>query len=119
MPWGDDPTQIQPLGDRLLVKTITERENRSGIIIPELAQGRPEMAHVLSVGPGARNEQTGEMIPMPVEPGDVVIFHRHAGTHIGGFDDDYIIFREQDILAKVLDPDVLAQVGSVEEAIAS
>jgi len=40
---------------------------------------------------------------MPVEAGDIVIFHRHAGTHIGGLDDDFIVFREQDLLAVIHD----------------
>lgn len=97
-----DVTQIQPLGDRVLVKAILE-EKVGSIVIPELAQGRPEKAVVLAVGPGALND-AGELIPMAIEKDDIVIFHRHAGTHIGGLSDDYIIFREQDILARVLDP---------------
>ena len=98
-----DATDIHPLGDRVLVETITDEMTVGGVVIPQVAQGRPERARVLAVGPGARND-AGEIVPMEIEVGDVVIFHRHAGTHIGGLDDDFIIFREQDILARVLDP---------------
>ena len=95
-----DVHSIQPLGDRVLVETIKDEETRGGVIIPEsISQARPERARVLAVGPGRHNEKTGELIPMPVSVGDTVIFHRHAGTHIGGLDDDFIIFREQDLLA--------------------
>jgi chaperonin GroES len=99
------PDQIQPLGDRLLVEVIKDEMTASGIHIPQMiSEGRPERARVLAVGPGRLNEETGERVPMEIEVGDVVIFHRHAGTHIGGLDDDYIVFREQDILCRVLDP---------------
>lgn len=103
MPVVDDPALIEPLGDRLLVRSIAEELTRGGVIVPDVAQGRPEKAEVLAVGPGQRSEKTGELIPMAVAVGDIVIFHRHAGTHIGGLSDDYIIFREQDILARVKD----------------
>jgi chaperonin GroES len=55
---------------------------------------------VLAVGPGRRTD-AGELIPLEISVGDEVIFHRHAGVHVGGFDDRLIIFREQDILARV------------------
>jgi chaperonin GroES len=102
-----DPSQVQPLGDRLLVKSIKE-EQVGSVIIPEISQGRPEKATVLAVGPGNRDPKTGERIPLEIEVGDIVIFHRHAGTHIGGLSDDFIVFREQDILARILDPDLSA-----------
>lgn len=98
-----NPTDIQPLGDRVLVETIKEEQTRGGVIIPEISQGRPERARVLAVGPGRQND-TGQVLPMEIEVDDVVIFIRHAGTHVGGLSDDFIIFREQDILARVLDP---------------
>jgi chaperonin GroES len=100
-----DPNTIHPLGDRLLVETIIEEETRGGIVIPDMAQGRPERARVLAVGPGRRTDQ-GELIPMEIAVGDEVIFHRHAGTQVGSFDDNYIIFREQDILARVVESDL-------------
>jgi chaperonin GroES len=96
-----NPDLIEPLGDRVLVETITETETRAGIVIPEMAHGRPERARVLAVGPGRRSEKTGEIQPMPVEVGDEVIFHRHAGVHVGSFDDRFIIFQEKDLLARV------------------
>jgi chaperonin GroES len=101
-----DPSTIKPRGDRVLVKTIPEEVTHAGIVIPQnIAEGRPERAEVLAVGDGARHPKTGEVIPVDIEVGDIVIFHRHAGTHIGGFSDDYIIFNEKDILATVTETD--------------
>lgn len=104
MAWGD-PSTIHPLGDRVLVKSIKDEETRGGVIIPDMARDRPERAEVLAVGPGLRDPKTGDRIPVDVNVGDIVVFHRHAGTHIGGFDDDFIVFREQDILARIDDLD--------------
>lgn len=112
-----DAIDIQPLGDRLLVETISQKISAGGVHMPDVSLGRPELARVLAVGPGIRNEETGELIEMELVVDDVVIFHRHAGTHIGGLDDSFIIFREQDILAKVTgqaEADALAWLG--EEA---
>jgi chaperonin GroES len=93
---------IQPLADRVLIETITETHSHAGIVLPEIAQGRPERGRVLAVGPG-RMSKAGERLPMPVEVGDVVVFHRLAGTQVGAFEDAHIIFGEQDLLAKVID----------------
>lgn len=96
-----DPSQIEPLGDRVLVETIKERQVGSIVIPDQIAEGRPDRAKVLAVGPGARDPKNpAERIPVDVEVGDIVYFVRHAGTHIGGLSDDYVIFREQDIVAR-------------------
>lgn len=104
------PEQVEPLGDRVFVEMILEEEIRGGIIVPQNAQGHPEKARVLAVGPGALNEKTGERIPLPVQVGDEVLIARFGGTPVGGLDhDNYVIFREQDLLAKVT-ADVTADV---------
>lgn len=98
----ETPLQIEPLADRVFVETIAEETVRNGIIVPETAQGRPERARVLAVGPGARHPKTGEIIPVAVDVGDEVLFIRHAGVAVGGLEhDNYVIFREQDIVARV------------------
>lgn len=100
MSW--EPEQVTPLGDRVFCEMILEEEMRGGIIVPQNAQGHPERAKVLAVGPGHLIEKTGERIPLEIEVGDEVIINRYGGTAIGGFDhDNYVIFREQDILARV------------------
>lgn len=100
-----DPNYIEPLGDRVLVETIKDTKTEGGVIIPDIiSEGRPERARVLAVGPGRRTDK-GELVPMPVAVGDVVIFNRLAGTHIGGLDSSFIVFREQDLLAKYVEPD--------------
>lgn len=98
-----DPKLIQPLGDRVLVEVIIEEQTKTGIFLPEqISRGRPERARVLAVGPGRYNDKLGEIVPMPFQVGDEVIFHRVAGTHIGGMSESFIVFREQDILCKIL-----------------
>lgn len=102
MSW-EDPSQIVPLADRVFVETVSEEQVRGGIIVPDMAQGRPDRAHVIAVGPGRLHPKTGELVPVSVKPGDEILFHRHAGTAVGGFEhDNYVIFREEDILAIVL-----------------
>lgn len=101
MSW-EDPAQIEPLADRAFVEFIVEETMRGGIIVPDMAQGRPERATVLAVGPGHLHPKTGELVPMDVQVGDEVIIVRHAGVAVGGFDHDHFaIFREQDILARI------------------
>lgn len=97
-----DPSQLSPLGDRVFVRFVKEEQTRHGIILPEISRDRPEVAEVLAVGPGARNEHSGQVVPIPVKVGDRILIARFGGTAVGGMDtDDYAVFREQDILAVV------------------
>jgi chaperonin GroES len=93
---------LQPLGDRVIVEVLEEEETTvSGIVLPDTAKEKPQKGKVLSVGPGARDED-GEYIKMDVEEGDVVIFSKYGGTEIKVGSDDVLILRESDILAKVV-----------------
>jgi chaperonin GroES len=93
---------LQPLGDRVIVEVLDEEETTiSGIVLPDTAKEKPQKGKVLSVGPGARDED-GEYIRMDVEEGDVVIFSKYGGTEIKVGSDDVLILRESDILAKVV-----------------
>ena len=93
---------LQPLGDRLIVEVLEEEETtKSGIVLPETAKEKPQRGRVLAVGPGPRDED-GEYIKMDVEVDDEIIFSKYGGTEIKLDDDDVLILRESDVLAKVV-----------------
>jgi chaperonin GroES len=94
---------LQPLGDRLIVEVLEEEETTvSGIVLPDTAREKPQRGRVLAVGPGSRNEENGEYIPMDVEEGDEIIFSKYGGTEIKVGADEVLILRESDVLAKVI-----------------
>jgi chaperonin GroES len=94
---------LQPLGDRLIVEVLEEEETTvSGIVLPDTAREKPQRGRILAVGPGPRNDETGEHIPMDVEEGDEIIFSKYGGTELKLGADDVLILRESDVLAKVV-----------------
>src|SRR5437870_8576731 len=98
-----DRMDLQPLGDRLIVEVLEEEETTvSGIVLPDTAKEKPQRGRVLAVGPGSRNEETGEYVPMDLEEGDEIIFSKYGGTEIKLGTDDVLILRESDVLAKVI-----------------
>ncbi len=89
---------IQPLGDRIVVKVREQVEKtHAGIYVPDTAKDRPQEAEVLAVGPGARNSK-GERIPMDVQVGDVVIFSKYGGAEVKNDGEEFMILSERDIL---------------------
>ena len=94
---------LKPLGDRLIVEVLDEEElTVSGIVLPDTAKEKPQRGKVLAVGPGARNQKTGEYIQMEVAEGDEVIFSKYGGSEIKIGADEVLILRESDVLAKVV-----------------
>ena len=94
---------LKPLGDRLIVEVLDEEElTVSGIVLPDTAKEKPQRGKVLAVGPGARNRETGEYIPMEVAEGDEVIFSKYGGSEIKLGADEVLILRESDVLAKAV-----------------
>ena len=92
---------LQPLGDRVVVKVLDEEETTiSGIVLPDTAKEQPQRGRVLAVGPGARDEN-GKHMEMDVSEGEEVIFSKYGGTEIKLGADEVLILRESDILAKV------------------
>lgn len=90
---------IKPLGDRLVVKPLEEDEvTPSGIVLPETAKEKPQKGEVLSVGPGARDDD-GKRIEMDVSVGDTILFAKYGGTEIKLDSDKLLILRESDVLA--------------------
>ena len=92
--------ELQPLADRVVVKPIEREEvTKSGIVLPDTAREKPQEGEVIAVGPGRKSDD-GKLIPMDVKLGDVVIYAKYGGTEIKVDDEELIILRESDILAK-------------------
>ena len=93
-------TKLQPLADRVLVKPIEKEEKtKSGIYLPDTAKEKPQEGEVLAVGPGKMTDD-GKRVPLDLKVGDRVIYAKYGGTEIKVDDDELIILRESDILAK-------------------
>jgi chaperonin GroES len=94
--------KLQPMGDRLVVKpTQSEEKTKSGIYIPDTAKEKPQEGKVIAVGPGKMTDE-GKRIPMDVEVGDIIIYAKYGGSEIKLDEEELIIMRESDILAKKL-----------------
>ena len=92
--------KLQPLADRVLVKPIEQEEKtKSGIYLPDTAKEKPQEGEVVAVGPGKVTDD-GKKIPMDLKIGDRVIYAKYGGTEIKVDDEELIILRESDILAK-------------------
>jgi len=94
---------LKPLGDRLIVEPLEEEQTTvGGIVLPDTALEKPQRGTVVAAGPGERSRETGDVIPMDVNEGDIVVFSKYGGTEIRVEGTDYLILRESDVLAKVV-----------------
>jgi len=92
--------KIEPLGDRVVIKpTAKEEVSKGGIVLPDTAQEKPQEGKIIAVGPGRLTED-GKRIAMDVKKGDKVIYSKYAGTEFKLDDEELVIMREGDILAK-------------------
>jgi chaperonin GroES len=92
---------IRPLHDRVLVQRVeAEEQVRGGIIIPDTAKEKPQEAKVVAVGPGKVTEE-GKRSPMDVKEGDRILMGKYSGSEIRIDDEDFVILREDEILAVV------------------
>jgi len=92
--------QIKPISDHILIEPIKEEEKtKSGILLPDTAEKeRPEQGKVIAVGPGKKDEQ-GKLVPLEVKSGDKVLFTKYGPAEIKVEDKEYLIAKEEDILA--------------------
>ena len=92
---------VKPLGDRVLIQPLEEKEGKKGgIIIPDTAKEKPVEGEVLAVGAGARDE-TGKVQPLDVKVGDRILFGKWAGTEVLIEGEDRLIMKESDILGVI------------------
>ncbi len=92
--------KLQPLADRLVVKPIErEEKTKTGIYLPDTAKEKPQEGKVIAVGPGRLSED-GKLIPMAIKVGDIVVYSRYGGIDYKLDDEEVLILRESDILAK-------------------
>ena len=94
-------TKLIPLGDRLLVERIeAETTTAGGIVLPDSAKEKPIQGKVIAVGEGRRNDD-GKIVPLQVKKGDTVLFGKYSGTEVKIDGNDYLIMKEDDVLAIV------------------
>ena len=91
---------IKPLGDRVVIEPIDQEETTaSGIVLPDSAKEKPQEGKVVAVGAG--KVENGERVALEVSEGDHIIFSKYAGTEVEYKGKEYLILREDDILAIV------------------
>jgi chaperonin GroES len=96
-------TNIRPLSDRVVVKAVERPEQtKSGLYLPDTAQEKPQEAIVVAVGPG-KLQDDGTRTPIDLKAGDKVLYSKYAGTEIKQLDEEYLILRESDILAVIVE----------------
>lgn len=92
--------RLIPLGDKVVLKQlVAEETTKSGIVLPGQAKEKPQQAEVVAVGPGGVVD--GKEVTMQVKAGDKVIYSKYAGTEVKLGDDEYIVVKQNDIVAIV------------------
>ncbi|UII56236.1 co-chaperone GroES [Cytobacillus spongiae] len=92
---------LKPLGDRVVIELVeTEEKTASGIVLPDTAKEKPQEGKVVAVGNG-RVLESGERVALEVAEGNRIIFSKYAGTEVKFEGKEYLILRENDILAVV------------------
>ncbi|MBN8204134.1 MULTISPECIES: co-chaperone GroES [Bacillaceae] len=92
---------LKPLGDRIIIELVeTEEKTASGIVLPDTAKEKPQEGKVVAVGTG-RVLENGERVDLEVADGDRIIFSKYAGTEVKYEGKEYLILRENDILAVI------------------
>lgn len=94
--------KLVPLGDKVVLKQlVAEETTKSGIVIPGQAKEKPQQAEVIAVGPGGIVD--GKEVTMQVKVGDKVIYSKYAGTEVKLEDEEFIVVKQNDIVAVIAD----------------
>ncbi len=92
--------KVQPLADRVAIRPLEETETmRGGLFIPDTAKEKPQQGEIIAVGPG--RVEKGEKVPMELKVGDRVLYGKYSGTEVRIDDEDILIVKESDVLAKI------------------
>ena len=93
--------KLKPLGNRVLVRRLAAEEKlKGGIILPDTAKKKQEQAEVVALGSG-KKDKNGNLIPMPVKVGDVILMEKYSGQEVTLDDEEFVILRSDDIIAIV------------------
>ena len=93
--------RFHPLSDRVVIKPLEKDDvTKSGLVLPDTAKEKPQEGEVIAVGPG-RVSDDGKHITMEVKVGDKVVYSKYAGAEFKEDENEYLIVREADILAKL------------------
>ena len=93
--------KLRPLGDRVVVKALEQKEvKKGGIIIPDTAKEKPQEGEVIAVGKGKTTDD-GKLIAMDVKVGDKILYGKYSGTEIKINDVEYLIMKEEDVFGIV------------------
>ncbi|OQX87974.1 MAG: co-chaperone GroES [Candidatus Omnitrophica bacterium 4484_70.2] len=93
--------KIKPLGDRVLIRPCEEKEKtKGGIVLPDTAKERPQEGEIVAVGEGRRTDD-GKTVPLSLKVGDKVLYGKYSGTEITVDGEEYLIMREEDVLAVI------------------
>jgi chaperonin GroES len=96
-----DNMSLRPLQDRILVKRVEEEtKTAGGLFIPETAKEKPQRGEIVAAGNGKKTED-GMVLPLDVKVGDTVLFGKYAGTEVKVDNEEYLMMREDDLLAVV------------------
>jgi chaperonin GroES len=92
--------KVHPLADRVAIRPMEETETmRGGLYIPDTAKEKPQQGEVVAVGPG--RFEKGERVPLEVKVGDRVLYGKYSGSEVKIDDEDILIIKESDVLAKI------------------
>ncbi len=92
--------KLSPLGDRVVLKQLeAEETTKSGIVLPGQGKEKPQQAEVIAVGPGGMVD--GKEVAMQVKVGQKVIYSKYAGTEVKLEDEEFIIVKQNDVLAVI------------------
>lgn len=90
---------LRPMGNRVLLRRLEAEEKlKGGIFLPETAKKKQEQAEVIAIGPG-KTDKSGNLIPMPVKVGDIILMEKYSGQEVTLDDQEYVIVRADDIIA--------------------
>lgn len=92
------PPAFRPLGNRVLVRRLAAEEKKGGIILPDAAKKKQEQAEIIAAGVGIK-DKNGQLIPLSVKVGDIVLMEKYSGQEITLNDQEYVIVRADDLIA--------------------